>query len=110
MALLAFILYLEIANSNFPLLFSSTFPRLKIGNSDLLFLRFSVSARKLSLTGSIRKFEKLNFLPKLRISCSSRSNFQILPNGTFRKVAQDLKNLLILPAREPATAALSWNF
>ena len=43
----------------------------------ILFLMFSVVARKLSMTGSIRIFEKLNFIPKLRNSYSSRSNFQI---------------------------------
>ena len=40
-------------------------------------LRFSVFARKLSMTGSIRIFEKLHFTPKLRCPYSSSSNFQI---------------------------------
>ena len=55
------ILYLEIANSNFPLFYSSTFPRLSISRSDSSLFVFSVGARKLSMTGSIRNFENKNF-------------------------------------------------
>ena len=71
------ILCLEMANSNFPLLFWTAFPRLYFDCFDLIFLRFSVVARKLSMTGSIQIFEKFHFTPKLRCSCCSRSNFQI---------------------------------
>ena len=64
------------SESIFPLLFSTTFPRLYFGWSVLAFLRFSVVARKLSMTGSVRIFEKLHFNLKLRRSHFSRSKFQ----------------------------------
>ena len=53
--------------------FSTTFPRLSFDCSDLAFLRFAVVARKLSMTGSIRIFEKIHLTPKLRCSYCSRS-------------------------------------
>ena len=84
-ALLAFDLYLEIANSNFPLLFSTTFPQLSFGGSDLVFLRLSVFARKLNMTGSIRIFGKLHLNPKitlfvfLKVKLPNMTDWHILP-------------------------------
>ena len=54
----------EIANSNFPVFYLATFPRLLLDCSDFSF-SVSVIARKSCMTGSIRVFEKLNFTPKL---------------------------------------------
>ena len=59
-------------------IYSTTFPQLQFGCSDFIF-SFSVAARKLSMTGSIRNFENLNFTPKSRIFVSLKVK---LPNMT----------------------------
>ena len=60
---MVFIVILEIANSNFPLFFCHFS---EIANSVVLifYFLFSVVARKLSMTGSIRIFEKKKFHSK----------------------------------------------
>ena len=60
---MVFIIILEIANSNFPLFFCHF---LAIVNSVVLifYFLFSVVARKLSMTGSIRIFEKIKIHSK----------------------------------------------
>ena len=50
----------ETANSNFPLLKLTTFPRLLSGRFDLVFQRFSNIAGKLGMTFAIRIFKNFN--------------------------------------------------
>ena len=61
-----------------------------IANSVVLIFHFlfSVGARKLSMTGSIRNFERKNFTPKLRILVSLKVK---LPDMTDRHILPGLK-------------------
>ena len=63
---MVFIIILEIANSNFPLFFCH-FPAIVNSVVLIFYFLFSVVARKLSMTGSIRIFETRNFISKPRI-------------------------------------------
>ena len=77
----------EIANSNFPLIFLSTFPRLSLDCSDFSFLIFSYR-EKIVHDRFHSKFWKIKFHSKIKcFLLFSRSNFQIWPTGTkFRNV------------------------
>ena len=68
------------------------FPAIAI-RSFCFFLMFSVVAKKLSMTDSIRIFEKLNFIPKPRISYSSNFIFLKvkLPDKTDWHILPGLK-------------------
>ena len=76
---------MEIANSIFPLYMFDNFPA--IVNSVVLisYLMFSVVAKKLSMTGSIRVFEKYNFTAKsciflsLKVKLLDMTDWHILP-------------------------------
>ena len=61
---------MEIANSNFPLYIFDNFSSIVNSVVFLSYFLFSVVARKPSMTGSIRIFEKKKFTPKSRIFVS----------------------------------------
>ena len=79
-----FYYYLGNCNSNFPLFFCHFSRYCQFGRSFLHFL-FSVVARKLSITGSIRIFEKKNSIPKppifvfLKVKLPDMTDWHILP-------------------------------
>ena len=75
----------EIPNSNFPLFKLTTFPRLLSRRSDLVFLRFSVFARKFSMTGSIQNFVTFDQNGQNAISAVSEFLAANLPNWRFRR-------------------------
>ena len=76
---------MEIANSNFPLYIFDNSPAIVNSVVLIFYLMFSVVARKLSMTGSIRIVEKQNFTPKSRIFVSLKvklldmTDWHILP-------------------------------
>ena len=77
---------LEIANSNFPLLFSILSPdQCVFSSSDLIILVFSVVARNFSMTCLFRNFEKLDITPNsrvkrfLKVKLSNMTDWHILP-------------------------------
>ena len=81
---MVFIIISEIANSSFPLFFCH-FPAIVNLVVLLLYFMFSVVARKLSMTGSIRIFEKENSIPKprifvfLKVKLPDMTDWHILP-------------------------------
>ena len=87
---------MEIANSDFPLYIFDNFPASV--NSVVLISHFvfSVVARKLSMTGSIRIFEKLNFTPKSRIFVSLKFK---LPDMTDWHILPGLKTDVLIACR-----------
>ena len=76
---------MEIAKSNFPQYIFDNFPAIVNLVVLISYFMFSVVARKLSMTGSIRIFEKQNFTPKSRIFVSLKvkllnmTDWHILP-------------------------------
>ena len=104
---MVFIVILEIANSNFPLFFCHFS---EIVNSVVLifYFLFSVVARKLSMTGSIRLFEKIKFHSKttnFRVPQGQTSRYDRLAH-TSR--TQDRCPHLVLPSvsESPGTRVL----